>query len=257
MDNKVESYFEISGDDEKNWHRNVIGEYHVSSIGLSHADLEPEEHYGPCLRATYFNYKNNNDMDLNNKGNVTMGKILHEHVQRIYKERHPNSIIEFPIFINYDEDIKILGSVDILVFGNGIDEDMVIDIKSASMYTFPSSKYDYNATYISQIKIYAGYLIDEIFKDEYFNPQIGRIVYIKKHNLETIEMDFQLKDLDLIIDEFEDRVEKLHDCLINNVVPDAEPHKWCKYCPNLEYCLENEDVMEIKEGRKKRILKNE
>ena len=148
-------YYEI----DTEWHENKIGTYHVSGIGNSHKDLDPWEHAGPCLRDTYWDYLDPIEDNDETAGNFHIGKILHEIIQDIYKHNVPNSIIEFPIVIKHN-DITIKGSVDIIDF----DKEAIIDIKTASMFTFPSSEYDYNPTYVSQVSIYSALLSYWVFK---------------------------------------------------------------------------------------------
>ena len=89
------------------WHDYKIGTYHISAIGNSHQDLEPEEHSGPCLRSLYDKYIKGEE---EGKGVFQLGNILHAELQRIYKINHPNSVFEFPIVftINNDEGVRQL-----------------------------------------------------------------------------------------------------------------------------------------------------
>jgi len=258
LDNQFEKYF-IKKDTE--WHSYKIGEYHVSAVGCSHQDLEPEEHYGPCLRSTYWDYLDPVEKELSGKGNLRMGNILHGIVQDIYKESYPACSIEFPILLTFSdeisgEDLKIRGSVDILDF-NGEDP-FVLDLKTSSMFTFPSSPYDLNPTYKTQVILYTYMLRNFILKKEYFDPKKVMVVFIKKHNAETVELEIKYNDemYSGYYYDFIARMTYLHECLIKKKVPVAEPHRWCKLCPYLEYCMEKGDIIEVKEGRKKRYLKN-
>lgn len=243
MKNRYKKYFI---EKEGEWHEYEIGIYHVSSIGNTHEGINPQEHYGPCLRATYWEYLDPEERDDESTGNFRMGEILHEIAQKIYKKNHPNSVIEFPIIYRLTTNILIKGSVDIIDFV----KKAVIDLKSASLFTFPSSEYDYNPTYISQVKIYTAMLNYWIFQEEYFKPELLRIVYMKKHNLETVELD-QDCDWDDIAESYTDFIERviyLDKCLRELKEPIAEPHKWCKFCPILERCLEQKDIIA---GKKK------
>ena len=247
MDNKLTKYFNIS---EGNWHQNKIGTYHVSAIGNSHQDLEPEEHYGPCLRATATQYTQPPDKTLHFLGTVHIGKLIHRIIQENFKEKNPNAKIEYPIIIKKDG-LIFKGSVDILIR----EPDMVIDIKTANRFTFPSGKYDYNPTYVSQLKIYAGFLIRIL---ENFNPEKVRIVYVEKSSLKTIEIDVSVskEELEDAIKDFEERAKYLHECLTQDKFVIAEPHKWCKYCPLLKsVCIPRGDIEIVKKGRKTRYLK--
>lgn len=237
MSNKFKKYFDEV--EEKEWHEYKIGTYHISAVGNSHKDRSPQEHYGPCLRSTFWNYKDPEDKDDKGLGNLRMGNILHRVAQEIYKKNNPNSVIEFPIVVKMG-DITIKGSVDIIDF----EDKAIVDLKTASLFTFPSSEYDYNPTYLTQVKVYSAFLEYHVFNPETFKIEILRVVYIKKHNLEVLEMDIdnEWEDVANAYADFVDRVSYLHMCLTSTVVPDAEPHKWCKFCPYLEYCLEKEDL---------------
>jgi hypothetical protein len=251
MENKFEKYFKKK---DGEWHNYKIGVYHVSAIGCTHQNLEPEEHYGPCLRSTYYDYVETVEK---NEGAFKIGNILHEHVQDVYKKNEPASIVEFPIKLKTDIaeiEIEIRGSVDLIDMA---DEPYIIDLKTSSMYTFPSGKYDLNPTYETQVILYTFILRDRIFKKEFFNPDKVIITYIKKHNLETIELDSDYDDEKgaEYYKDFLERISYLHECLITEELPVAEPHKWCKYCTHLSECLERGDLVETKQGRKKRIIR--
>lgn len=257
MENKIDKYFDTREDET--WHDYLIGEYHVSSVGLDHSNLEPEEHYGPCIRHTYFQYKVPVEKNGRVDGALLMGKIIHREIQTYRKKTNPNMVVEFPMTVYTKDGLTVKGSIDMIEF----DPIVIVDIKTASDYTFPTSEYDINPTYSSQVKLYTGYLYNVIFNADYFFPEIMRITTVRKRNLETIEQDLPITEdewderFDEIIPPFEDRVSKLHYCLMHDKIPDAEPHKWCKYCPNLEFCMERGDIVEVKEGRSKRLIKNE
>ena len=244
MENKYKKYFELVG---KEWHDHKIGTYHVSAVGNSHADIDPQEHYGPCLRSTYWDYLDPVENDEKSEGNFKMGDFLHEIAEANYKKNHPNSVNEFPIVLKISKDVTIKGSIDIIDF----DDKIVLDFKSSSMFTFPSSEYDYNETYLSQVRIYTALLEYWIIKDTYFKPEKLRVVYIKKHNLETVELDilYDWEEVAEAYGDFLERVKYLDNCLRNKKEPEAEPHKWCKFCPRLEKCVEQKDIIEIKKGK--------
>ncbi|MHA1795249.1 MAG: CRISPR-associated protein Cas4 [Promethearchaeota archaeon] len=249
MENVFLKYFPLKNE---SWHEYEIGIYHVSEIGCSHDNLEPEEHYGPCLRKTYMIYQDIlRDEDPSRSGIFEIGKIIHEIIQREYIEGH-NAVFEFPLILNINDEITIKGSVDLLEFK----PDMVIDIKTASDYTFPRSKYDFSPTYEDQIYIYTYILKNFVFKDNYFNPTILRLIYVHKHNLRTIEIDIPYipKKAKEKFEDFIERAKKLHECLKNKTPPDAEPQKWCKYCPYLQDCINENQIVE-KEGKKKCYIK--
>jgi hypothetical protein len=240
--NKYREYFLK---EETEWHSREIGVYHVSQIGNSHKELDPQKHYGPCLLSTYEDYKNPEERDLLSTGNLAMGTLLHKVVQKRYKKNHPNSVIEFPIVLDY-QGIRIMGSVDIIDF----DRKAVMDIKTASLFTFPGSEYDYNPTYISQVKIYTALLELFVFGNKFFVPEELVVIYVKKHNLEVLEtpIDYNGEDIMDSYDDFYNRCIYLDECLQTGVEPEAEPHKWCKFCSRLSRCKAEG---RIKQGLKK------
>lgn len=240
INNYRKYYYEV----DKDWHENRVGVYHVSSIGNSHKELDPHEHSGPCLRETFKGYIDPVENDDKKEGNFHIGRILHKIIQEIYKHNVPNSSIEFPIIIQLASDIQIKGSIDIIDF----DKTAVIDIKTSSMFTHPSSEYDYNPTHTSQISIYSGLLMGYVFKLKYFTPKLIQMVYTKKHNLETAELDIDVdkEDIKNALHEFIERVIYLDNCLTKFRTPVAEPHKWCKFCRHLDFCKEEGDIIETK-----------
>jgi len=248
MENKIRTYFKIK--DSSDWHRYKIGEYHVSSIGCSHKELDPQTHYGPCLRATYYAYTEPEEKDLKTIGNLLMGEILHKIVQERYKGLNPNAIIEYPVTHIYGNQLTIKGSIDILDLEDG----SIRDVKSASLFTFPGSEYDYNPTHIDQVSIYAA-LLKIMMPDFILNKLM--IIYVKKHNLETIEqvVVFDREDVGLKFGDYLSRVVYLDLCLTNKREPKAEPHRWCKFCSKKEHCLEQGDIIETK--KKGRYILNE
>lgn len=255
MENKFHEYWVI---DEKPWHEYHEKIYHISAIGVSHQDLEPEESSGPCLRDKYFVYLEGENHSDETKGNFKLGNYLHAENQRIYKLNTPNSVSEFPLIykiMNGERELTIKGSVDIIDF----DIQANPDLKTASLFTFPKSEYETKITYMTQVSLYTYILKELVFRPSWYLPKFLRIVTFKKHNLYTLEQDqpYYEEEGEAIYLEFLDRVRYLDDCLRDREVPRAEPHKWCKYCHKLEYCLEKGDIIKVKDGRKTRYLKND
>ena len=226
------------------WHTYEIGVYHVSAIGVGHQDLDPKEHYGPCLRNTAYNYINKLPDNLSSKGNLEIGRILHKHVQDIYVSNHPNAVMEFPVMTKFHKLLTSLGSIDILEqFYNhtykGIDID-IIDFKTASQYTLPKTKWDRNPTYFSQVKIYGAKLMDYFDANRVFFGKF-KVIYINKHNLGTfpIEAQYDRSELWDVHKEYKERCELLHKHLYKRELPDKEPMRWCKYCKYRFRCEED------------------
>lgn len=247
------------------WHSYDVGEYHISDIGTDHQDLTPKEHYGPCLRNTYWQYTDPPDFSLITKGNFLIGNIIHEKLQDIRKINQPLSIAEFPIYEYIeisDDKIALMGSVDLVEFIPKPEKRIlrITDIKTASNWTFPNSPYAFNPTYISQLTLYTYLLTEYIFKRDFFDEIEMQIVYVKKTNM---EIHVQIKFYDReegkrIFENFLERCEELHNALLNDKLPDPEAMRWCKYCGNLERCVKaggityNEDnrCYELDDGNK-------
>ena len=220
----------------KKVHGYKMGVYHVSQIGNSHADLQPGEHSGPCLRQGYWDYIDSIEFEDGTVGNFHIGNILHEDIQRIAKLNNPAVVNEFPLRVWLAEFI-ISGSVDNIVFvENGIH---IVDFKTASQYTLPKGSYDKNITHFTQVYIYA-FLLSKIFKLDILDVSV---VYINKHNLATYKQTekYKVGKAIGIYTDFLDRCGYLHSCLKAREVPIAEPMKWCKYCRYKEKCIEVED----------------
>jgi hypothetical protein len=228
------------------WHSYKIGEYHVSSVGISHQHLEPNEHSGPCLRATFYEYINPIEKSDETEGNFEQGSDMHKLLQDIVKKWKPNTIIEKPLIILIIKPdgriIKVMGSEDIHYIHQPVVPAFVRisiwDIKTASEYTLPPDRKTKNPTHFDQTYIYA--VIDE----EYFlHPDKTKIVrlkiiYIDKHNkgVYVQRIKYNPKRGKKKLEEFKQRVIYLDDCLIKEELPDREPHHWCKYCVYQNRC---------------------
>lgn len=236
LPNKYEDYW-VEKPVER--HRNIIGEYHVSSIGCDHSDLEPKDQSGPCMRETFYQYITPTNRPTIVEGNFHQGRMMHKESQRIYLINHPNSIAEFPLAIKIqrgDDEIIILGSIDIVEFT--FDGILVKDFKSSSDWTFPSNKNDKNITHFDQVRIYSGWL------QNILNKQLQKIiknyvVYFAKHNLYTGEQEEDYDDKLCIMKflNFLNRCWELHGHLKAMELPPSEPHKWCKFCDYRHRCF--------------------
>lgn len=232
---------------EQDWHQNIIGEYHVSSIGFDNSYLDPVSHTGPCLRQTFYDYIAPKERSDETEGNFGMGNLLHKACQKIYKKNHPNSVIEFPLqqFIKlYGEQVKIMGSIDIVLFEplkNGKISVTIIDLKSASDWTFPKNKDHKNLTHFNQVYIYTYWLLNNILNSDVVKIKELKIVYMNKHNKYTGE---QVEPYDnekggRIFINFLGRVNYLHAKLLGMELPAREPMRWCKLCDYRVRCKDN------------------
>jgi hypothetical protein len=246
MENEFRKYWHP---EFREWHENKIGTYHVSSVGLNHQDLEPEEHSGPCIRETWYEYTDPIPDRDETVGNFEMGNDIHKPLQEIIKKWKPHVIVEKPlkkIINNKGRMIKAVGSIDIEYQHNCAKTDTekvkisIWDIKSASKFTLPSGKYDRSPTHFSQVSIYA--VMDDFFS---LHPDWNivvrvKIIYVSKHNKATFtqRQKYQSELADEIWDEFCSRVCYLDDCLVEDILPEREPHKWCLkgYCKYKNRC---------------------
>lgn len=223
---------------EKEWHTNKIGVYHVSSVGSDHSDLDPNMHYGPCIRKTFYTYTDPIDHSINSMGNLRVGNEVHSRIQEIQKKNDPRCIVEFPLSIKIG-DIRLVGSVDLVRFKSDKKYD-VIDFKTASQYTLPKNKFSKNPTYFTQVYIYA-YLLEKYFISDYQQIDKLKIVYINKHNYATYEIieKYDKNKAEKIFKSFKQRAKLLDTYLKNDILPKKEQMKWCKYCNYVDRCDAN------------------
>lgn len=246
------------------WHENIIGIYHVSSIGCNHQDLEYNEHSGPCIRSTYWEYTDPLPDTDETIGNFEMGDDIHIKLQFIIKKWKPNTIIEKPLAIVLERDGKVIllvGSIDIeykhlfnLLNATSQTKKKISiwDIKSASEYTLPKGKYDKNITHFDQTNIYGA--MDTLFDlhPDYNEIIRLKIIYVNKHNKGTFcqRERFDLSNATNKLSDCIDRAFYLHACLETSQLPVPEPQKWCKYCKYLTRCIDQGDVEPIMKGKK-------
>ena len=220
-------------------HENIIGVYHVSAIGCDHSWMEPDQHSGPCLRQTFYNYVAPVEKNLKSKGNLNQGTVMHKEAQRIYQIKRPFSIIEFPLAKSINKDIVMTGSIDVVDFLDG-NEVLVLDFKSSSEWTFPKSEDDRQITHFDQVHLYAYILQNFVFGKSKKITKV-RVVYLNKHDQFTGEQELEY-DNDIAITDFMEFVERcklLDKHLRAKTLPDREPMKWCKYCEYKNCCREN------------------
>lgn len=125
-----------------------------------------------------------------------MGIIMHEYVQRGAKKNRP-CIVEFPLaktFTSGDQTIKVFGSVDLIEFDekpdkNGIATVTLVDLKSASDYTYPFGPDKLNPTHRDQVMIYAYWLQNWILNPKVMRISKIRVVYMNKHEAYCGEID--------------------------------------------------------------------
>lgn len=242
------------------WHAKILGIYHVSSIGCNHQDLKSDDHSGPCLRQTYWEYSNPRPNTQETEGNFDMGKDLHKAWQKIVKKWFPHAIIEKTVAKVFTRDgvsILLVGSEDVhmpLVFNlktatsKTKRKRAIWDGKSASNYTLPKGKYDKNPTHFDQPKIYGAFeILFELNMEHNIIVRV-KIYYFDKHNKGTYIQREKFDDIEAIakLADCVDRAFYLHTCLIKGEVPVPEPMKWCKYCSYVGRCIRQGDVKIIK-----------
>ena len=253
----------------RDWHENIIGIYHISSIGNSHQDLDSDEHSGPCLRQTYFEYTDPIPNSDETEGNFEEGEEHHKKLQKIIKKWKPNTVIEDPLARIFEKDgqkIIITGSIDItykhllkLARDSAKTKKRISiwDIKTASDYTLPKDRYDKNPTHFDQTSNYGTFLI--LYE---LNPKTNeivrqKIIYTNKHNKST-HVQRQKFNLEKGIEKFSEMIDRafyLDNCLKLKMFPEAEPMHWCKYCKYLKRCIEVGDVEMVMKGKYMKGLK--
>ena len=302
LQNEYVKYFIIR---ERDWHEKKIGYYHVSVVGCNHQYLEPDKHSGPCLRAAFYEYTSPKEQSLSTKGNFHVGNSVHSEVELKAKINDPFCFPEFPLqrlFEHKGHKIIALGSIDIptqkeLTLEDNAEDPIlisVIDLKTASNWTFPFDESDINPTHFDQTKIYSFWLITYYLNRKYNKMDELTITYINKHeyycgeqtqkynNLEAKEiftsfikrcfkLDSRLKkfvklkhNYDILFEDEpkpnEDRVLELK-LSINKCLPDAEPMHWCKFCDNRNRCRDNvyfdEDVRMYSIAEIEKLYENE
>lgn len=256
--------------DLPDWHEKILGVYHVSGIGCSHADLEPDEHSGPCLRQLWWDYVDPRPHNQETEGNFEMGIDLHKEWQLIVKKWYPQANIEKTVAKVFTRDgisILIVGSEDVhipLIFNmkkansKSKRKREIWDGKSASSYTLPKGKYDKNPTHFDQPKIYGGFEI--LFELNMDHNEIVRIkmYYFDKHNKGTYIQREKFNNEEAIqkLGDCVDRAFYLHDCLIKGNIPIPEPMKWCKYCRYISRCSKagGIKIIETKKGNISKVV---
>ncbi len=249
MQNRYEEYWERPDVD---WHEKIPHHYHVSALGACHEGLDPKLHYGPCMRQSFYNVVDPLPNSPETKGNLKMGNILHEAMQKEEKQKNPTCVIEFPLYMEFtrgDRKISISGSIDIVDFLKSCYPMFVdiVDIKTASDYTLPKNEDDRNPTYFAQVSIYSYILQNFIFNPTFVVIKRLEVRYIAKHNaaINVVELDYNNKLMKEMFDSFVDRCFELDEYLYPSTevgfsgqteLPPAEPMRWCGLCKYAARC---------------------
>jgi len=294
LENQFEKYFVVK---EPDWHRYKIREYHVTSVGCDNSALEKNDHYGPNLRDTFYDYVNPLPDTIYSKGNKEMGRILHGVAQERYRKNNPLSLDEFPLQkLVYNEltnrNILLLGSIDIkdqyrLQLDGKPNEPIkvkIIDFKTASEYTLPKDDDDRNPTYLGQLRIYAYWLQNFYLNNKYIKVVSIEIVYIDKHNCGCYEIEeYDEEKCELAWLQFVHRAKKLdyhlycfqlsekyaekngkddkYYQLLKKALPKNEPHKWTKYSKykkrNNADVIFDEDIPDLSDNQIVKLFEKE
>ncbi|MCP4651659.1 MAG: PD-(D/E)XK nuclease family protein [PVC group bacterium] len=240
MENRFKDFWERP---EVDWHEKIPHHYHVSQVGMDHSNKDASEHYGPCLRQSFYRILDPIPEAPSSRGNLFMGNVLHEIMQTEEKKKNPSSIMEFPLYLEFERNgqkISISGSVDIVDFERNSFPQLVnvIDIKTASSYTLPRTESEKNPTYFAQAGIYAYILQNFYFNNALIKVNKVGIRYIDKHNagVYTIDIPYDNTATKKIFDSFINRCFQLDAFIGTNDLPQAEPMKWCKYCTYRARC---------------------
>jgi len=242
--------------EKKEWHENIKGIYHVSSIGTNHQDIDYEDHSGPCLRQTYWEYTDPLPNSDATEGNFEQGREMHERLQKIIKEWKPNTVIEKPlakIFERGEQKILIVGSIDIEykhIFNLDRDDSKtkkkisIWDIKTASDYTLPADEDDINITHFDQVIIYGTLDVMYELHPDFTEMKGLKIIYINKHQKATHPLK---RPYDFVegVEKLRDCIDRsfyLDECLTKSEIPVPEPMHWCKFCKYRSRCMAQGDV---------------
>jgi len=240
LENKYKKYFHLK---EEDWHKKVIGEYHVSGVGCDTSHLEQHEHSGPCLRQTFYDYTDEIENSVGTEGNFAVGTNAHEVIQGIRKKNKPMIISEFPLGMLHG-DKKLLGSIDLVEFQDLTHypiEIMIVDIKTANDGTFPKDDENLKITHENQVLIYSYWLQNFVLNEAFMVIKSYRIIYVNKNNwfVGEITRPYNNKIGANKFMEFLTRCNKLHRYLKEETLPPAEPMRWCKYCKYGQRCYSN------------------
>lgn len=226
------------------WHDYAIGNYHLSAIGVSHQELDPKQHSGPCLKKLYDEYQQKFGgcyvEPPERKGIFKIGIMIHKEIQENAKEKDPSLDVEYalilPLAIGKDV-VYVKGSIDLL----SRYDPYLTDIKSSAPYNMPKNEKDYHISHGDQTILYT-YIYNNKMRNLVEMPEIEdvRIAYVSKHNLDTRICNVDYDD-DIGKEYYDDlmgRVKYFHKCLKKQVAPIGEPMKYCKYCELKGECEE-------------------
>jgi len=218
----------------ENERKRVIGIYYPSEMGF-------------CLRRTYFLYKKPKPIPLKTLLLFESGRVVHEWLANLfmkYDEIELGKIGDFfmekikidvrsegKLAFKVDEGVWLIGRFDdLLLVKLGDYQDLfLIEVKSVrdiSMIREPKESHR------MQINFYMKLLgIEE-----------GYIMYVdrKTYEYKIFKVEFSKELWEKLIE----RVKKLHECLVNDELPEPEGRKtfWmCKYCDYIDECLKGDE----------------
>lgn len=197
-----------------------IGRYYPSEVGS-------------CIRKVWYSYKYPKEISSEKRKIYEAGNIMHDFVAEVLRsEKNPEIKLlqsEMPVKTEF-KDFTISGRVDDVILVETEGKKYLIEIKSSSSLMYIKMPQAHNVVQL-QYYMYATGIHN------------GIMLYIEKNTLKT--KAFEVKYDEKIVDNIIKKLEKLHQSLKNNSIPEAEAKKsqdmrWmCNYCEYQEECSKN------------------
>ena len=169
-----------------------------------------------CLRRQFLIYRRGVIVSEEKMGLFTVGKLLHEFLDRTLRAGGLTvKAVEAPFIIAHfcgDEIIRVNGRADLILTING--EDYIIEVKSTRK--LPKEPFKHH---IQQLTLYLGA----------YGLGRGFLIYIEKKALahKIFPVEFDLEAFRMLLD----RAAKLHKHLINDDLPKPDAERWeCRFC---------------------------
>jgi len=202
------SIVEYMGNQRNDWHQPQVGKYHASQV------------WG-CLRKQYYGFKDPKPFPSDAKGRMRVGSLIHNFMQ-CYVLNGKMIGCEDEIHVPIARGIEILGKYDMI--GKDEEGEYVVDFKSTSY--IKDDKTEASMHHQIQMNMYLeGLNLDRGYIMEIGKTDLKAKVFEVSRNPELIEKTF-------------DRIQKLHDCLKEDKLPEKDSqNNWeCSYCQYKEQC---------------------
>jgi len=188
---------------------------------------------GSCIRKSWYSYKKPKETDIELIKVFEAGNMIHDFVVEVLKsEKNPHVELvdsEVPFKINIDG-LVVSGRIDNVITVNLDNKKYLVEVKSTS-----------NIKYTNEPK--EGHELQLQLYMKHMNVHNGIILYIEKNTLQskTFKVDYDPNKSEKATKRFK----ILHECLINNVLPEPEARldenkKWeCRNCSWFEECKQD------------------